>query len=355
MIKRVKTRAIQVGSITIGGESPVSIQSMTNTPTHDADATINQIHRLVKAGCDIVRLAVPDIKAAEALPAIRSACSTIPLVADIHFQSKLAIAAIEAGFDKIRINPGNIGEESRVKTVIDAAKAHGTAVRIGVNAGSLDKRILEKHGGPTPAALVESALEYVLMMERLSFDRFVLSIKASDVVTTIEACKLLSTQCDFPQHIGITESGTIRTGAILSAVGIGSLLSSGIGDTIRVSLSGDPVEEIPVAKEILNCLGLKRGPRIIACPTCGRTKIDLSTLAEEVEKISQEISAPLKIAVMGCIVNGPGEAKEADIGVAGGNGMGMIFIKGVEVERVDESRLLPVFKEYLLKMAKEHS
>lgn len=352
MIKRRVTREVKVRNIGIGGNNPVSIQSMTNTPTTDVEGTINQIKRLTDAGCDIVRVAVPDVSSADAFKDIRAAIDT-PLVADIHFQYKLALAALEAGVDKIRINPGNIGSQERVQTVIDAAKEKGAAIRIGVNAGSLDKRLLEKYGGPTSEALVESALEYVEMMEKFSFDQFVLSIKASDVVTTIDACRLLSEKCDYPQHIGITEAGTVKTGSIISSVGIGAILASGVGDTLRVSLSGDPVEEIYVAKEILKSLKLAKGPKIIACPTCGRTRISVSQLAEEVEKIASNITVPIKIAVMGCIVNGPGEAREADVGIAGGNGTGMIFIKGEEVERVDEKDLLPTFKKYIDKMVAE--
>lgn len=353
MIVRRKTREVKVRNIGIGGDNPISIQSMTNTPTTDVKATVDQIKRLTAAGCDIVRVAIPDVSSADAFKEIRAEIDT-PLVADIHFQYKLALSALDAGVDKIRINPGNIGSQERVKAVIDAAKDKGAAVRIGVNAGSLDKKLLEKYGGPTYEALVESALEYVEMMNNFSFDQFVLSIKASDVITTIDACKLLSEKCDFPQHIGITESGTVRTGSIISAVGIGALLSAGVGDTLRVSLSGDPVEEIYVAKEILKSLKLAEGPKIIACPTCGRTRISVSKLAEEVEKIASDITVPIKIAVMGCIVNGPGEAREADVGIAGGNGTGMIFIKGEEVERVDEKDLLSTFRRYIDKAVEEY-
>ena len=352
MIKRRETRRVKVGNLYVGGDSPITIQSMTNTKTTDVDATVDQIKKLKAAGCDIVRVAVPDVEAAKAFEKICKVID-IPIVADIHFQSKLAIMAIEAGADKIRINPGNIGSEDRVRGVVDAAKKANISIRIGVNAGSLDKKILKKYGGPTPEALVESAMEYVAMMERMEFQNFVLSIKASDVVTTIEACRLLSKKTDYPQHIGVTESGTVRTGAIISAVGIGSLLSSGVGDTLRVSLSGDPVEEIGVAREILKSLKLITGPKIIACPTCGRTRIGVSDLAQQVEEIAKDITVPIKIAVMGCIVNGPGEAREADVGIAGGNEMGMIFINGKEVERVEEKLLLPTFKKYIDKIVSE--
>jgi (E)-4-hydroxy-3-methylbut-2-enyl-diphosphate synthase len=345
-ISRKITRKINVRGITIGGDAPIVIQSMTNTKPSDIDGTLAQIDRLTKAGCRIVRIAVPDQNAAASFKTVRSQ-TDVPLVADIHFDYRLAIAAIEAGADKIRINPGNIGSPERVKMVIDAAKSAGVPVRIGVNSGSLEKRLLEKYGGPEPEALVESAQGYIATMDKLGFGDIILSIKASDVLTTIKACRLLSQNTDVPQHIGITESGTFRSGSIRSAVGIGTLLAEGIGDTIRVSLAGDPVKEIGVAKEILISLGLAQGPVVIACPTCGRTQIDLESLAAQVEEIVSGIEKPLKVAVMGCVVNGPGEARDADIGIAGGKGEGLIFVKGKPAIKVPESKLLDTFKEYL--------
>jgi (E)-4-hydroxy-3-methylbut-2-enyl-diphosphate synthase len=343
MISRKSTKIIRVRDVPIGGNSPVVIQSMTNTPTTDVEATLKQIEALKNAGCVVVRIAVPDEKAAAAFAQIR-AQTNIPLVADIHFQHKLAIAAIEAGADKVRINPGNIGAVDKVKAVIDAAKQAHIPVRIGVNSGSLEKHILEKYGSPCGRALFESAQGYIRMLESFGFDNVIFSIKASDVPITIEACRLLAEHTDFPQHIGITESGTVRSGAVRSSVGIGALLAEGIGDTLRVSLCGDPVEEIFVAKEILKSLGLLQGPVVIACPTCGRTQIDVATLALKVEAMVAPLTAPIKIAVMGCIVNGPGEARDADIGIAGGKGEGQLFVKGKLIEKVPEDRMLEVLQ-----------
>jgi (E)-4-hydroxy-3-methylbut-2-enyl-diphosphate synthase len=352
MISRVKTRQINVRGVPIGGGAPVVIQSMTNTDTTDIEATLNQIEQLVKAGCRIVRVAVPDQKAAEAFKTIRRSTET-PLVADIHFQHTLAIAAIEAGADKVRINPGNIGSIDRVKMVVDAAKGAKIPIRIGVNSGSLEKKLLEKHGAPTPQALLESALGYITMMEQFDFRDFIISIKASDVVTTVEACRLLAEHTDIPQHIGITESGTVRSGTIRSSVGIGALLAMGIGDTIRVSLAGDPLCEVPVAREILKSLGLAQGPTVIACPTCGRTQIDVARLAEQVEAMVAPLRSSIKIAVMGCVVNGPGEARDADIGIAGGTGEGLLIVKGKVVAKVKESEMLGVLKRHIEEMTKE--
>jgi (E)-4-hydroxy-3-methylbut-2-enyl-diphosphate synthase len=348
MITRKSTKQVMVRSVLIGGGATIAVQSMTNTPTEDVDATLGQIDRLTRAGCKIVRIAVPNRNAAHAFAKIR-AKTDAPLVADIHFQHELAIAAIEAGADKVRINPGNIGSEANVKRVVDAAKAAGIPIRIGVNSGSLEKQLLEKHGGPTAAALAESATGFIRMMEGFSFGTIVISIKASDVPTTIEACRLLSMASDVPQHIGITESGTLKSGTIRSSVGIGALLASGVGDTIRVSLCSDPVNEVLVGLEILRSLGLAPGPVVIACPTCGRTQIDVETLARKVEEMVAPITASIKIAVMGCIVNGPGEARDADIGVAGGMHEGQIFIKGKPVEKVPEDRLLEVLWSYIQK------
>ena len=345
-IVRKSTRQIIVGGVQIGGGAPIVIQSMTNTPTTDVEKTLAQIGRLKDAGCRIVRVTVPDEASAQAFAEIRRQ-SPVPLVADIHFDYRLALAAIEAGADKIRINPGNIGSRERVKMVVDAARAAGIPIRVGVNAGSLEKAILERHGGPTPAALAESAVGYIRTMEDLGFTDVILSIKASDIPTTVSACRLLAAQTDIPQHIGITEAGTVRTGSIRSSVGLGLLLADGIGDTLRVSLSGDPVEEIYVAKEILKSLGLIEGPLVIACPTCGRTQIGAIDLAEQVEKMVSGLDVPIKVAVMGCVVNGPGEAREADVGIAGGVGEGLIFMKGKSVEKVPEAQFLSRLKEYI--------
>ena len=349
MITRFITRQIRVRNVLIGNGAPVVIQSMTNTPTHDIEATLAQIETLAKAGCAIVRVTVPDAKSVEAFAAIRRQ-TDVPLVADIHFQHRFAIAAIEAGADKVRINPGNIGGRDNVALVVDAAKHAKIPIRIGVNSGSIEKHLIEKYGHSCPEALVESAMGFVRMMESFSFENFILSIKASDVLTTIEACRLLAAATDYPQHIGITESGTPRTGAIRSSVGIGTLLAAGVGDTIRVSLAGDPLAEIPVAREILKSLGLASGPTVIACPTCGRTRIDLASLAEKVEALVANVNAPIKIAVMGCIVNGPGEARDADIGIAGGVGEGQIFVKGKAILKVPEEKLLEVFDIELKKL-----
>jgi (E)-4-hydroxy-3-methylbut-2-enyl-diphosphate synthase len=347
-LERKTTRQVMVRTVPIGGDAPVAIQSMANTDTEDVDKTLEQIARLSEAGCRIVRLAVPNRKAAEAFKQIRRQ-TDVPLVADIHFQAALAIAAIEAGADKVRINPGNIGSEQKVRSVVDAARQAGIPMRIGVNSGSLEASLLEKHGGPTAEALFESARDYVRMMEKMSFEDLVFSIKASDVPTAITACRLFARHFDYPQHIGITESGTPRTGAIRSSVGIGTLLAEGIGDTIRVSLAGDPLDEIVVAREILKSLGLAQGPVVIACPTCGRTQIDVASLAQRVEEMVSGITVPLRIAVMGCIVNGPGEARDADLGIAGGRGEGRIFVKGQEVARVSEADMLEALRVQIQK------
>jgi (E)-4-hydroxy-3-methylbut-2-enyl-diphosphate synthase len=338
-MQRVQTKQVMVGSVAIGGGAPVVIQSMTNTDTEDVQATLGQVERLAAVGCRVVRLAVPNRDAVKAFADVRRQTTT-PLVADIHFQYELAVAAIEAGAAKVRINPGNIGSEENVRKVADAARAAGIPIRIGVNAGSLEKHILQKHGHPTPQALLESAMHNIRLMESLGFGDVVVSIKASDVLTTIEACTLLASASDRPQHIGITEAGTVRTGAIRSAVGIGTLLGRGIGDTIRVSLAGDPLEEVYVAREILKSLKLASGPVVIACPTCSRTQIDVAGLALQVEKMVSGLHADITIAVMGCVVNGPGEAAEADVGIAGGKGEGRLFRKGREVEKVKEDQLL---------------
>jgi (E)-4-hydroxy-3-methylbut-2-enyl-diphosphate synthase len=353
MLPRKITKPIIVRGITIGNGHPVVIQSMTNTPTEDVEKTLAQIERLSAAGCVMVRLTIPTIEAVEAFKQIRRQ-TNVPLIADIHFQYRLALAAIEAGADKVRINPGNIGSIEKIKAVATAARAAKIPLRIGINSGSLEKDILQKHGSPDAAALTESALRAIALMESFAFDNFIVSIKASDVVTTIEACTLLADKSSVAQHIGITESGTMRTGAIRSAVGIGTLLARGIGDTIRVSLAGDPVQEIPVAKEILKSLGLMQGPVVIACPTCGRTRVDVADLAQKVENLVSGITAPIKIAVMGCIVNGPGEAADADVGIAGGVHEGQIFVKGKSVvEKVPEDKLLAVLWEKIQEIVKQ--
>ncbi len=349
MISRKSTRRVFVRKVPVGNNAPVAVQSMTNTPTDDVDATLAQIEKLAAAGCAIVRVAVPNRIAADAFARIRLG-TKVPLVADIHFQHELAIAAIEAGADKVRINPGNIGSPDKVRKVVDAARAAHIPIRIGVNSGSLEKPLVAKYGGPTPQALVESALGFIAMMDGFNFHDVVLSIKASDVLTTVDACRLLSRATDVPQHIGITESGTLKTGTIRSAVGIGSLLSEGIGDTVRVSLCSDPVNEVRVALEILKSLGLAKGPTVIACPTCGRTQINVEALAEKVEEMVSGLTAPIKIAVMGCIVNGPGEAADADVGIAGGKHEGQIFVKGRMVEKVPEEKLLDVLRGYVEKL-----
>jgi len=352
MIERKKTRQINVRDVTIGGGAPVVIQSMTNTDINDIQATLTQIERLTAAGCRIVRIAIPDDKAVPAFKKIRNQ-TEVPLVADIHFQYQLAIKAIEAGADKVRINPGNIGSDERVKKVVDAAKAARVPVRIGVNSGSLEKPLLDKYGVASPRALLESALGSIALMKRFGFEDVIVSIKASHVVTTIEACRLLAEYSDVPQHIGVTESGTVRSGSIRSSVGIGALLAEGIGDTIRVSLAGDPVEEIFAAKEILKSLGLASGPVVIACPTCGRTQIDVAKLAAQVEKMVAPLKASIRIAVMGCVVNGPGEARDADIGIAGGKGEGLLIVRGLAVKKVKEADMLKTLKKYIEEMTKE--
>lgn len=338
--KRRPTRQIHIGKVAIGGGAPISVQSMTNTKTTDTEATVAQIRALQAAGCDIVRLAVPDMEAARNLGNILRQV-TVPLVADIHFDYKLALEAIHQGIHALRLNPGNIGGEEKVKAVVEAAKEAGIPIRIGVNAGSLDKKILKKYGGVTPEVLVESAMEHVRILEALDFHDMKISLKAHDVPLTIAAYRLMSQTVDYPLHLGITEAGTVNTGIIKSAVGIGALLAEGIGDTFRISLTGDPVVEVRVANEILKSLGLKEyGPTLVACPTCGRTSIDLPAIAAQVEEKLRDIEEPIEVAVMGCVVNGPGEARSADVGIAGGNGEGLIFRKGEIVRKVPEADLV---------------
>ena len=339
-MERRKTRQIHVGKVKIGGDAPISVQSMTNTRTDDAAATLRQIGELAAAGCEIIRCAVPDMAAAEGLKRIVSE-SPIPVIADIHFDYKLALAAIDAGVDGLRLNPGNIGGNDRVAVVVDAAKKRNIPIRIGVNAGSLPKDLLEKYGHPTAEALVEAAWRHIHILEEMDYQNIKVSLKAHDVPLTVAAYRLLASQCDYPLHVGITEAGTINSGIIKSAVGIGTLLAEGIGDTIRVSLTGDPVREVKVAYDILKSLGLREyGPTLISCPTCGRTKINLEKLALEVERRLEKISEPITVAVMGCVVNGPGEAREADVGIAGGINEGLIFKKGVVLKKVPEACII---------------
>lgn len=354
-MQRKSTRQINIGRISIGGNAPVAVQSMASTKTADITATVEQIRRLAAAGCDIVRLAVPDMAAAHALADIKRAVGEIPLIADIHFDYRLAVAAIDSGIDALRLNPGNIGDRNQVAIVVKHAQQRHIPIRIGVNAGSLDKGLLAKYGGhTTPEAMVESALMHVAILEALDFHNIKISLKANDVPMTIRAYQLMSEAVDYPLHLGITEAGTIKSGIIKSSVGIGALLAQGIGDTVRVSLTGDPVEEVRVANEILKALGLKEfGPTLVSCPTCGRCEIDLISIATAVEDKLQSIKKPLKVAVMGCIVNGPGEAKEADIGIAGGKGQGLLFKKGDIVKKVPEDELISVLFTEIDKLAKE--
>lgn len=339
-MERRLTRQLEVGKVKVGGTAPIAVQSMTNTKTSDPVATLEQINRLAEAGCDIVRCAVPDMAAAEGLKTI-IAESPIPVIADIHFDYKLALAAIEAGVDGLRLNPGNIGGNDRVAAVVEAAKKRNIPIRIGVNAGSLPKDLLEKYGHPTPEALVEAAWRHIRILEEMDYKNIKISLKAHDVPLTLAAYRLMASQCDYPLHVGITEAGTVNSGIIKSAVGIGTLLAEGIGDTIRVSLTGDPVREVKVGFEILKSLGLREyGPTLISCPTCGRTQINLEKLALEVEKRLAEISEPITVAVMGCVVNGPGEAREADVGIAGGINEGLIFRKGEVLKKVAEADII---------------
>lgn len=345
---RTNTKTIQIGNRVIGGGNPVLIQSMTNTKTEDVEATVAQILALEAAGCEIVRSTVPTLEAAKAFGEIKKRIH-IPIVADIHFDYRMAIAAIENGADKIRINPGNIGDKERVQAVVDKAKEYGIPIRVGVNSGSLEKPLIEKYGKVTAEGLVESALDKVALIENMGYDNLVVSIKSSDVMMCVKAHELLAPKCVYPLHVGITEAGTVYSGNIKSALGLGIILNQGIGDTIRVSLTGDPVNEIATAKLILRTLGLRQGGiEVVSCPTCGRTNIDLIALAGEVEKMAAEFDhLNLKVAVMGCVVNGPGEAKEADIGIAGGIGEGLLIKKGEIVKKVPESELLSVLREEL--------
>jgi len=348
--KRKKTRRIYVGDVPVGGKSPVVVQSMTNTDTRDVSSTVKQIERLEDVGCEIIRLAVPDKEAAKALGKIKSRIK-IPIIADIHFDHRLAVDALDAGADALRINPGNIGGKRAIEAVINSAQKHNASIRIGVNSGSIHKETLLKYGHPSPEAMVESALKYINMFETLGFEQIKISLKSSNVIDTITANELFSREVDYPLHLGVTESGTLISGTVKSSIGIGYLLSKGIGDTFRVSLTRDPVDEVKVAYEILRALDIRhRGPEIISCPTCGRTEIDLFSLVERVEKALSGIEASPKVAIMGCVVNGPGEAKEADIGIAGGRGQGILFKKGEIVAKVPEADLADVLIDEVRKM-----
>ncbi len=349
MMERRKAKQVMAGSVPIGGGAPITVQSMLNVPSTDIEGSVAQAEALERAGCQILRAAIPNKEALALIPAIKERVS-IPLVADIHFDYKLALESVAAGIDKIRINPGNIGEDSRVKAVADACRAHGIPIRIGVNSGSLERHILAKYGSPTPEALVESALYHVSLLERFDFDDIVISLKASSVDTTIRAYELMARHCSYPLHLGVTEAGTARMGLVKSAMGIGSLLQRGIGDTIRVSLTADPVEEIRAGNDILRTLDLKRGIKFVSCPTCGRTRIDLIGLANRVEQALQGCQKDITVAVMGCAVNGPGEAREADLGVAGGEGEGLLFKKGKILRKVPEDQLLQALLEEVEKL-----
>ena len=342
LIKRKKTRQIKIGNVKVGGTAPVVVQSMTNTFTQDIANTVSQIHRLEKAGCEIVRVAVPDLEAAKAISSIKQKIS-IPIIADIHFDYRLAVASIQSGADGLRINPGNIGSDKKVKAIVDCAADFDIPIRIGVNSGSLEKDILKKYNGVTAEAMAESAMRHIDLLKSFDFQNIKISIKASDVHRTVAAYRLISSKTDLPLHVGVTEAGGLYSGIVKSSLGIGMLLAEGIGDTLRVSLTRDPVEEVRVGFEILKALEIRRfGPDIISCPTCGRCKIDLFDIAERVEKALLLKPLPIKLAIMGCVVNGPGEAKEADIGIAGGDGTGILFKKGKVIKKVPEDKLVDV-------------
>lgn len=354
MIHRKDTRPVRVGNLTIGGSDKVVVQSMTTTKTHDVEATVKEIHRLEEAGCQVVRVACPDERAADAIADIKKQIN-IPLVVDIHFDYKLALKAIEGGADKIRINPGNIGKRRKVEAVVNAAKEKGVPIRIGVNAGSLEKRILEKYGYPTADGMVESALHHIQILEELDFHDIIVSLKASDVRLAIEAYEKAAEKISYPLHLGITEAGTLFAGTVKSAAGLGAILSKGIGSTLRVSLSADPVEEVKVARELLKTFALSdNAATLISCPTCGRIEIDLISIANEVEEYIQNIKAPIKVAVLGCAVNGPGEAREADIGIAGARGEGLLFRHGEIIRKVPEEIMVEELKKEVDKIAEEY-
>lgn len=349
---RKKTREIRIGNVRIGGENPIAIQSMTNTKTENIKETVAQIHALQEAGCEIIRSAVPTMEAAQALGEIKEQIR-IPLVADIHFDYRLAIAAVEHGADKIRINPGNIGSRERIQAVVDCCKEHQVPIRVGVNSGSLEKELIDKYGGVTGEGLVESALDKTALIADMGYDNLVISIKSSDVLMCIRAHEIISQKTDYPLHVGITEAGTVYSGSVKSAIGLGNILYQGIGDTVRVSLTGDPVQEIYAAKMILKTLGLREGGiSVVSCPTCGRTQIDLIRLATQVEEMVKGFDLDIKVAVMGCAVNGPGEAREADIGIAGGIGEGLLIKKGEIIKKVPEAELLETLRQELVNWKK---
>lgn len=355
---RRKTKAVRVGDLTLGGTAPILVQSMTNTDTGNYEKTLAQVRALAAAGCDVVRLTVPNAEAAETIARLKREIPEMPLVADIHFDYRAALAAVKAGADKIRINPGNIGDESRVRAVVEACKERGLPIRIGVNGGSLEKHILAKHGRPSAEALAESAFYHVALLEKYGFDDIVISIKSSDVATMIAANRLVAARCDYPLHLGVTEAGGIARGSIKSAIGVGALLADGIGDTVRVSLTADPVEEIAAAKNILAALNIEgqSGLHIVSCPTCGRTRIDLIDLAARFERAAADaglLDLPLRVALMGCVVNGPGEAREADIGICGGDGEALLIKKGQIVDRVPEGAVIDRLIAELLKIKEQ--
>ncbi len=352
---RRKTRAVKVGNVTIGGNAPISIQSMTNTDTKNTEATINQVRSLEQAGCEIVRITVPDVESAQTITAIKQAGIRVPIVADIHFDYKAALACAERGVDKIRINPGNIGDEDRVKAVVDACKKGSIPIRIGVNGGSLEKHILAKYGAPTPEALCESAMYHVSLLEKYDFEDIVISIKGSSVEQMIKANRLVAQRCSYPIHIGVTEAGSEQYGMIKSSAGIGALLCDGIGDTMRVSLTADPVREVTAAKSILSALEIKGqcGMNIVSCPTCGRTKIDLISLEQQFREAAEReglLDFPIRVALMGCVVNGPGEAREADIGIAGGKGEALLISRGDIIAKIKEDEVIKVLIDKIKQM-----
>lgn len=348
--ERRKSRVVKIGSVEIGGNNPIAVQSMLNTSAHDIEGSVKQAVELENAGCQIIRAAIPDMEAVALIPALKAAVKA-PIVADIHFDYRLALASIDAGIDKIRINPGNIGKPERVKAVADACKEHNIPIRVGVNSGSIEKGILEKYGGPTAQGLVESALNHVRMLEDCDFYNTVISLKSSDVAMTVEAYELISKLCDYPLHVGITEAGTWKMSLVKSSAGVGSLLLHGIGDTIRISMTDSVLKEVQAGYDILKATGLKTDcPEIVSCPTCGRTRIDLISLANQVEARLVNCHKPIKVAVMGCIVNGPGEAREADIGIAGGDGCGLIFKKGEVIKKVPENEIVDELMAEIEKM-----
>jgi len=353
-VERRATRVVRIGTIAVGGSHPIAVQSMTNTDTADLAATLDQARRLAAAGCEVVRMAVRDAAAAAALPALRRELAGVPLVADIHFQADLAVAALEAGFDKVRINPGNLRGAGGLERIVAAARDRGAAIRVGVNSGSVERALRERHGGPTPEALVESALGQVGRLEALGFGAIVISIKSTDTLATLRACRLLAQRTDHPQHLGITEAGPPGYGELKSAAGLGALLLDGIGDTLRISLSGDPLPEVRAAFDLLKATGRRiRDPEIIACPTCGRIQVDLAPLVREIQAFAATLRAPIRIAVMGCAVNGPGEAREADVALAGGKGEGLIYRRGRIVRKVPAAEMLAALRREILELIAE--